>query len=232
MIDYAAASLILTAIVSLTLFSIAYRDNALFRVMENIIVGLGIGSLLVVGIERVYSLAVKKIMAGQAMLIAPLVLGFMAYLIYSRRYSWIGRIPLAMMAALGLAYSARGLMAVNFVAQIQAMMVPVTDLYNLVMIIGASSSLFYFFYSVEHKGPVGGVARLGRLFLMLTFGCFLAQGYFGYNSRMIGVWQNILQPPATYVIPIAAVLLAIDVGASKMGILWRRAEKVETKAQA
>jgi len=231
MSDYEALSLLLTAVISLTLLTLLYRDNVFFKIAENLIVGLGMGSAVVVAIERVYSLAVKKVLMGNIVLIAPLMLGFMSYLIYSRRYTWIGRIPMALMAALGLVFSATGLLRVNFIGQIMATMVPLTDWYNVLVIIGVSSSLLYFFYSVEHRGPVGGVVKLGRLVLMLTFGCFLSQGFFGFNTTMIGVWQNISQAPAFYVIPVACAIVAIDVVASRMGLLWHRVKTVSAEAK-
>ncbi len=35
---------------------------------------------------------------------------------------------------------------------------------------GVLSSLTYFFFSVEHRGPVGVAARVGVCVLMITFG--------------------------------------------------------------
>ncbi len=44
------------------------------------------------------------------------------------------------------------------------------SLRQLTLLIGVLACLTYFFFSVEHKGAVGGVARLGIWFLMITFG--------------------------------------------------------------
>lgn len=41
---------------------------------------------------------------------------------------------------------------------------------NITLVVGVLSCLTYFFFSVAHKGAVGGVARLGIWFLMITFG--------------------------------------------------------------
>ncbi|MCH2160550.1 MAG: hypothetical protein MK085_01615 [Phycisphaerales bacterium] len=41
---------------------------------------------------------------------------------------------------------------------------------NITLVVGVLSCLTYFFFSVAHKGVVGGVARLGIWFLMITFG--------------------------------------------------------------
>ena len=44
------------------------------------------------------------------------------------------------------------------------------SLQNLTIVVGVLSCLTYFFFSIEHKGVVGGVSRLGIWFLMITFG--------------------------------------------------------------
>jgi hypothetical protein len=42
------------------------------------------------------------------------------------------------------------------------------------LIVGLISVLVYFFFSVEHKGAVGRVARVGIWFLMVSFGAAFA----------------------------------------------------------
>ena len=46
---------------------------------------------------------------------------------------------------------------------------------NVLMVIGVFTCLVYFFFSVEHKGLMGGTARVGIWYLMITFGA--AFGY-------------------------------------------------------
>jgi len=41
---------------------------------------------------------------------------------------------------------------------------------NVLVVIGVLCCLTYFFFSVEHKGIVGGAARIGIMYLMITFG--------------------------------------------------------------
>ena len=40
----------------------------------------------------------------------------------------------------------------------------------ILVLVGVLSVLAYFFFSVEHRGPVGGAARVGIWYLMITFG--------------------------------------------------------------
>jgi hypothetical protein len=43
-------------------------------------------------------------------------------------------------------------------------------LWNPILIIGVICTLIYFFFSLEHKGAIGGCATLGIWFLMISFG--------------------------------------------------------------
>jgi len=44
------------------------------------------------------------------------------------------------------------------------------SLKNSLLLVGTVCTLFYFFFSMEHKGAAGRVARVGVWFLMITFG--------------------------------------------------------------
>jgi len=213
--------LLIQGFIILAAFSILYKDNPVFKFTENLYVGIALANWVIVGMDRTYKLGIKPAMAGNLLLVIPLILGAASYLMYSRKYNWIGRIPLSMMAALGLAFSARGLMTINFIGQIKAMMVPLTNWENVLSIVGATLAILYFFYSVEQKGPMGSLTTVGRWFLMLAMGAFLSQSLFMYCTNVIGSVQNLLEPPAYMLIPVAVALVAIDAVVSKMGIYWR-----------
>ncbi len=44
------------------------------------------------------------------------------------------------------------------------------SLANILLVVGVLCCLTYFFFSVDHKGAVGRVARVGIMYLMITFG--------------------------------------------------------------
>ena len=80
-----------------------------------------------------------------------------------------------------------GFVEADLVAQVNAGIVPlwVADgdgfnfwltFNNVVLTIATLSAMIYFFFSVEHKGLVGRVARVGIWFMMITFGAS-----FGYT---------------------------------------------------
>jgi len=130
------------------------------------------------------------------------VLAVMMLLRLVPKVGWISRWPLAVVVG-----STAGLYMItyfqsNFLSQLQNTVIPLigldrihalpsegitADLFfaaylgNLVLIVGTLTGLVYFYFSKEHKGALGGAAKIGIYFLMITFGAS-----FGYTvmSRM------------------------------------------------
>ncbi len=57
---------------------------------------------------------------------------------------------------------------------------------NLVLVIGTLTGLIYFYFSKEHKGAMGGAARIGIYFLMITFGASFGYTVMSRMSLLIG----------------------------------------------
>ncbi len=60
------------------------------------------------------------------------------------------------------------------------------------MILGVICTLTYFFFSKEHKGVVGGVAKAGIVFLMIGFGASFGYTVMARVSLLIGRLQFLL----------------------------------------
>jgi len=54
------------------------------------------------------------------------------------------------------------------------------------LFIGVLTVLIYFFFSLDHKGLVGGASRIGVWFLMLGFGAAFGYTVMGRVSLLIG----------------------------------------------
>ena len=63
----------------------------------------------------------------------------------------------------------------------------------ILMLIGVISTLTYFFFSVEHRGVVGGVSKVGILFLMIGFGSAFGNTVMGRVSLLIQRVEFLLQ---------------------------------------
>ena len=56
----------------------------------------------------------------------------------------------------------------------------------LLILIGVVSVLVYFFFSVEHRGVVGGISKVGIWFLMISFGASFGYTIMARLSLLIG----------------------------------------------
>jgi hypothetical protein len=125
------------------------------------------------------------------MFFVPLVLGAMLLWRLSPKGAWISRWPLAFIIGATAGMRLVGYVQADFLSQIRNSIVPLTEfetnpagarvfdpwssLWNGLVVVGILACLTYFFFSFEHKGVVGKVARVGTWVLMITFGA--AFGY-------------------------------------------------------
>jgi len=188
---------------TLFIFSFLVRDNPLYKVAEAIVVGVSAGYWMVIGfwdvlVPNLFGKLMPGIVQSWAMpgldadtdwsYLAPLILGVMLLWRLAPSGTWIARWPLAFIVGTTAGLRLLAFLHGDFLAQIKNSIVPlwVTDaatggfdfwgsLRSLVLVVGVLSSLVYFFFSFEHKGTVGKIAKLGIWFLMITFGA--AFGY-------------------------------------------------------
>ena len=63
---------------------------------------------------------------------------------------------------------------------------------NWLLVIGVVTTLVFFFFSKEHKGALGGTARIGIYFLMVSFGASYGYTVMARISLLIGRLQFLL----------------------------------------
>ena len=69
----------------------------------------------------------------------------------------------------------------------------VFDINSIVVLLGVSCVLFYFFFSVEHTGPGKVVARTGIMFLMIAFGAAFGYTVMARMSLLIGRLTDLIE---------------------------------------
>jgi hypothetical protein len=62
-----------------------------------------------------------------------------------------------------------------------------------ILIVGVIATLTYFFFSKEHKGIIGGVAKIGIVYLMIGFGASFGYTVMARVSLLIGRMQFLLE---------------------------------------
>jgi hypothetical protein len=189
----------LAAFFTLAIFSFLYRDNPFYKLAESVVIGVSAAYWMVVGfwstvvpnqIGRLWPQTVHDwAMPGLKVegyrdlyFIAPLVLGGMLIWRLSPKGGWIARWPLSFIVGTFCGLRLVSFLQADFLSQIRNSIVPLAvmdptggfdgwaSLANIIMIVGVLTSLVYFFFSFEHKGVVGGTAKVGMQFLMITFG--------------------------------------------------------------
>ena len=108
------------------------------------------------------------------------ILGVMMFARLFRRLSWAARYPVAFYVSSAAGYFIPSILEANVLKQIGGTVTaPGTAaaagggfamVSAALLVLGVIAVLVYFFFSVEHKGAVGSVSRIGILYLMVGFG--------------------------------------------------------------
>jgi hypothetical protein len=188
------------AILTLCIYSFLYRDNPLYKFAESLFVGIGAAYWLAILYHNTLKPKLFQALfpgdSGQAVIwwrIFPGILAVFMLLRFYPKLSWLSRWALAFIVGMYAAVNLTGFAQADLVEQIYATMtMPLAGggalnfILNLVAIIGVFAVLIYFFFSKEHKGALGAVAKVGIWFLMVAFGASFGYTVMGRVSLLIG----------------------------------------------
>jgi hypothetical protein len=156
------------------------KQNLAFRFAQSTIIGTGLGYVIVlVMLKNVDRLAMTKIVNGQWIYVLPVILGLMMYTKFIPRYSYLARIPIAVIVAVGLGIGARASLETDVILQVLASAnTPVVgvDLYTalngILLTLGVVTSILYFFFMVNDKWSpkLAPFLKIGRYFIMAYLG--------------------------------------------------------------
>ncbi len=190
-------------LMTFAIFSFLYKDNPLYKIAEQIFVGLSAGYWFVYTIYNIVLpnliIPLKTDFRANYILIVPGLLGIFMLMRIIPKTEWFSRFPMALMigssAGLGMLTYTKS----DIIKQLTAtMMNPLTGenwiiiLGQSLLILGTITGVIYFFFSARHKGTLGVLSKIGIYFLMISFG-----GAFGYTamariSLLIGRLQFLL----------------------------------------
>jgi hypothetical protein len=193
----------LLAIITIGVFSFMVKDNPLFGVIEHFYVGMGAGYSAVLGLQNVNKMTLTPLLQGQIVYLIPLVLGLLVFARFIRPVSYLRRIPVAVIVAVGAALALRASIQAEFLAQIQASALPLVSLDNIIIAVGTMGVSIYFYFSRIPKGRlatgVEWLARFGRLIMMTAFGAGFANmvgtnvtRFTGRLDFLFGTWLHII----------------------------------------
>jgi hypothetical protein len=190
----------IAALLTLGIFSFLYKDNPFYKFCESLFVGVSAGYWFVTTFWQVFMPKLAdNLVAGRFYYIIGAIFGVLMLLRLFPKIGWLSRWALALVVGTtaGL-YFTRYLVS-NGMVQVQNTIIPLyvkgnltQTIGNLVIVIGTFSGLIYFFFSKEHKGAFGGLAKLGIWFLMLSFGASFGYTVMSRMSLLIGRMDYLL----------------------------------------
>lgn len=173
------------AMLTLCTFSFLYKDNPFYKIAEHLVVGVSAGYFVIL---LYYTALTPKLInplkAGAWWYIIPGILGLLMWFRFSKKLSWISRYPIAFYLGIATGVAIPVEMKNRINSQLYDTISRVPDfsgswwigLSDVLIIVGVLCSLIYFFFSKEHKGVFGGLAKIGIYVLMIGFGAS-----FGYT---------------------------------------------------
>ena len=189
----------IAALLTLGIFSFLYKDNPANKLCEHLFVGISAGYYVVL---NYYSVVKPNLLdplfhdfGGDRhyLLLIPLVLGILLFSRFFPKGGWLSRWSIALILGVYPALRITGFGQGDFVEQVHGTMLPLwvpghlgTTIGNWFLIVGLLCTLVFFFFSKEHKGALGGTARLGVYFLMVSFGASYGYTVMARISLLIG----------------------------------------------
>ena len=235
---------------ALTLFilSFLYRDNPLFKVAENLYVGVATGYWFVI---YSYDIWVPKIYmplsAGLLWPLLPSLLGLTMLVRLHPKYSWVSRMSFAYMIGYGAGMGIPVTVTSMFLKQVSATIMPLVRLTggavdltgaavfatvsSLVLIIGLLCTILYFFFSAEHTGLLKVTSKIGIYFLMIYFGAAYGITVMGRFALLYGRFSELYLYSSGLYLYATPILVLLIIGF----IYWYQSKKtgqIETPEQA
>lgn len=187
----------------LALYSFIYKENPVYRLFEHIYVGSSVGYAVVTAYNNIVDQAWTPLTSdGKLNLIFPIIIGLLLYTRYFKSVAWLSRLSMSFMMGLGVGISTFGMLSSQLIAQSRAAMMPVIaksggafslsqSVNNIIMLLGVLGVLFFFFFSIEQKGPVQKMAGFGRYIMMITFGVAFGNVVMGRIALLLGTISDI-----------------------------------------
>lgn len=192
------------AALTLFIFSFLYKDNPLYKFAEHLFVGVSAGYIVVQQYWQVLwpNLLQPMTAADTTNRWKYYVGALLCLLLFTRLFSgisWLSRFTIAALIGTFAGLKVTGFAQAEVIEQVRATMVPLwnpadpgSSLNNLILVVGVITTLVFFFFSKEHKGVIGGTAKVGIWYLMISFGAAYGFTVMSRISLLIGRFQFLL----------------------------------------
>ncbi len=197
-----AIGILIGAALTLMMYSFLYKDNVFYKFGEHLYVGVSVGYLVNIEWWNVLypQFVVPFMFQRKFILIIPTILGLMMLCRFIRQVAWLSRTPMAFVIGIGSGLAIPAVLNANILEQLHSTIIRLWvtpldvdtflwwwDTVSLwVVFLGVLSVLFYFYFSIEHKGVVGRLGNVGIWFIMISFGASFGYTVMARVSLLIG----------------------------------------------
>lgn len=178
---------LLSGVLILAVYSYLIKDNKAYSYAEHIYVGFVAAQAIVLAWQNIRDGAVRPLQQGQWSVLIPVVLGFLMYARFFKRYNYLARLPVAFMMGVAAGVSITGAVVAQFITQIRATILPLNSVNNVVMVVGTASTLAFFLFIPmgKHFGNGNGGGRFSPMSIMSTIGRATMMTAFGSSYGYI-----------------------------------------------
>jgi len=217
--------IIIAGLLTLMMYSFLYRDNVFYKFGEHLYVGISVGYFVNITYWQVFRplFIIPAFYQREWILLIPFVLGMMLLSRFIRQISWVSRTPMAMLLGYGAGLGIPAILNANILKQVQTTIIQLWvdvpaegglsglwwwDTFSIWLVFAAVLCvLFYFYFSIEHKGIVGKLGTIGIWFVMISFGAAFGYTVMARISLLIGrvqflvdkvpeAFRTLINPPA------------------------------------
>ena len=217
MTDFVDFGILAPVFLTLCVYSFVYKESLFWRFAEQTFIGLAMGYTFVLAVQQIQSVAWLPLSTGKNYLfIIPLILGFMLYARFSKKYAWMSRWPMAVLIGIGTGIAMRTVIEAQIVQQISATFLPLvtpnpmTTFNNIAIVVMVFCTLYFFTFTGGTGKIPDAVRKLGRYTLMLTFGAAFGATVLTRMTLFIGrftyLWGANQRP---YLLAIGALMLVV-----------------------
>ena len=190
----------LSAIATIGIFSLLYKENPFYRVCEYTYVGCSAAHAFVTSFANTIKpgIETQMIQNGDWWEIIPIALGLLIYCQPFKKVAWLARFPMAFWVGYNAGYALTLRTAMPLLTQVRQTMMPIIvmsegslDIFgsinNIIFCACVIMVLLYFLFAVDVlRGRGGFILKASRLVIMVAFGAGFGNGVATRVSLLIG----------------------------------------------
>lgn len=203
--------------ITLMLFSYLYKENKFFRIAEHAYIGAAAAYTTLISIDTAWVYLYDYVYRlGHWWWWFTVPIGLLYVFFFTRKYFYLYRYPTAIVLGISIGTIVARYIKTQFLEQIRSTITDSTGisillpkpLDGVLVAIGVLTALFYFYFTMEFKGPLNTMAKFGRYTLVAGFGGSFGLTIMSRVSLFIGRIRFLyFTQPAPYVCGVAAIAL-------------------------